>query len=376
MSSATNSEKDFKRLGRAFNHLEDLVFFYGSKGALEAVKHLKEFTTESGSKSIRMKWDGNPQIYWGRETVNGPLILTGHNSWSRNIKTSSPEEIKDFIIHQSGKTKTSEEVESRTRFANQFASLYQYFDKATPADFTGFVYADALFLDPPTCLNDVYSFSPNPKSQTCYHVNKTSVLGKRISQAKIMVVGHAFFQEFGLPDYKQIPISDFQQFNQTKELIVQEPIYNNMPVTLDHIFLTTLQREIQTHKEPIDTFLAGTKGLADLKNIIYTYINQTAKLQELDNLNTEHFFTWLKNNHRISDNKKKKIHMLNNNNALEKIFKIILIIQNLKDQIIDQVEKDRNVIWDTNGEGRVRYADSTKQFGNIKLVPRKRWTPA
>lgn len=47
-----------KKLGRAFNHLEDLVFFYGSAGTLEALSHIKEMVTEAGYKSIRMKWDG------------------------------------------------------------------------------------------------------------------------------------------------------------------------------------------------------------------------------------------------------------------------------------------------------------------------------
>ena len=47
-----------KQLGRAFNHLEDLVFFYGSAGTIEALEHLKDFNTEQGAQSIRMKWDG------------------------------------------------------------------------------------------------------------------------------------------------------------------------------------------------------------------------------------------------------------------------------------------------------------------------------
>lgn len=44
--------------GRAFNHLEDLVFFYGSEGALEAIRHLEDIATTEGASSIRMKWDG------------------------------------------------------------------------------------------------------------------------------------------------------------------------------------------------------------------------------------------------------------------------------------------------------------------------------
>ena len=44
--------------------------------------------------------------------------------------------------------------------------------------------------------------------------------------------------------------------------------------------------------------------------------------------------------------------------------------------VIDQIESGPKAeIWDTNGEGRVRYADAGKKFGNVKFVPRKRWTP-
>jgi ligand-binding sensor domain-containing protein len=49
---------------------------------------------------------------------------------------------------------------------------------------------------------------------------------------------------------------------------------------------------------------------------------------------------------------------------------------NLKDSIIQQIESGaQGEIWDTQGEGRVRYAGAGKKFGNVKLVPRKRWTP-
>ena len=156
-----------KQLGRAFNHLEDLVFFYGSEGAQEAVQHLEDFASDSGSQSIRMKWDGNPQIYWGREVAGGPLILGGHNGWAKGEKTDSPEAIEDFILNKSGNPKTAEEIQARKKFAQKFGSLYNDFDRATPQDFVGFVYADGLFLDKPKLENGVYTFCPNPKSQTC-----------------------------------------------------------------------------------------------------------------------------------------------------------------------------------------------------------------
>jgi hypothetical protein len=74
-----------KKLGRAFNHLEDLVFFYGSRGTMESLSHLKEIMTAEGSNSLRMKWDGNPQIYWGRETKGGPA----YTCWTQRMEQRS-----------------------------------------------------------------------------------------------------------------------------------------------------------------------------------------------------------------------------------------------------------------------------------------------
>lgn len=366
-----------KQLGRTFNHLEDLVFFYGSQGTQEALSHIQDFATQQGSESIRMKWDGNPQIYWGRETKGGPLLLGGHNGWSKGAKTSSPEEIKDFIVNKSGSPKTPDEVKAREQFADQFANLYDYFDKGTPRDFVGFVYADGLFLQRPQLDKEgVYTFCPNPKSQTCYHVRQSSELGKRIGNADVMVVGHAYFPEWGMPDSAQKPISDFSQFNGNSKLIVLGPIYNKKPVQIDTGAVDNVEKYLKQHAAEIDGFLADTPGLGDLKNIIYTYVNQTAKAKALDSIGSKHFNNWLQTS-KVSPGKQQKIQEKSQANprALDAVFTLVKMIQDMKDQIIDQIEGEQGDIWDTQGEGRVRYAGQDKQFGNVKLVPRKRWTP-
>ena len=372
----TAAPATMKKLGRAFNHLEDLVFFHGSAGTLEALEHLKEITTQAGSKTIRMKWDGNPQIYWGREVKNGPLILTGHNGWSRGAKTDNPADLIDFIANKSGKAKTPEEQKQRQQFAQQFANLYPLFDKATPKDFVGFVYADGLFLNTPPEQNGVYTFCPNPKSKTCYHVRADSPLGQSINNAQVMVVGHAFFPEFGMDDSDQQPLDDFSMFNTNPRLIVQGPVYNSNPVALDTKAIDAVENYLSQHSAEIDAFLQETAGLGDLKNILYTYVNQTAKGHQLDQLGSQHFLNWLKSS-KVSTPKQTKIEQksIEQAKALEAIFGLVTRIMNLKDQVIDQVEKGRGEIWDTHGEGRVRYAPPGKQFGNVKLVPRRRWTP-
>jgi hypothetical protein len=372
-------EETKKKLGRAFNHLEDLVFFYGSAGTMEALEHVREIASGAGSNSVRMKWDGNPQIYWGRSKKGGPLILAGHNGWSRGAATDNPNDVYDFIANKSGSPKTPEEKTAREQFAKEFASLYPLFDRATPKDFVGFVYADGLFLRRPQLdAQGVYNFCPNPKSQTCYHVRGNSELGKKISKADIMVVGHAYFPEFGMSDSEQQPIDDFSSFNTIPQLIVQGPVYNTSAVSVDDSEISKVESYLQKHAKNIDYFLQGTPGLGDLKDILYRYVNQTAKAKQLDNLGVPQFFNWLKTS-KVSANKQEKIQDLagRSQNALAAIFGLVKQIMDLKDQIINQIESGNQGadIWDTQGEGRVRYADPNKQFGNIKLVPRKRWTP-
>jgi|TARA_R110000868_G_scaffold76399_1_gene219720 hypothetical protein len=366
-----------KQLGRAFNHLEDLVFFYGSDGTIEALEHLKDIATDSGSQSIRMKWDGNPQIYWGRERKGGPLILAGHNAWSKGVAATSQEEVADFISNKSGNPKTPEEKTARDQFAQKFASMYDYFDRATPRDFVGFVYADGLFLDPPEQKDGVYTFCPNPNSQTCYHVKANSDLGKRIDRATIMIVGHAFFPQFGMPDSSQQPMQDFSMFDNDPSIVVLGPVYNSKPVEVNTGAIDRVENFVSQNKAAIDGFLAGVPGLADLKNIIYTYVNQTAKAKRLDSLSAKDFSAWLQNS-KVSVGKQAKIAEidLQYKGATSAIFELVKMIQRMKDEVIDQVEGEQGDIWDTNGEGRVRYADPNKKFGNVKLVPRKRWTPA
>ena len=365
-----------KQLGRAFNHLEDLVFFYGSAGTIEALEHLKDFATAEGSQSIRMKWDGNPQIYWGRAEKGGPLVLAGHNAWAKGVAATSAEQVADFIINQSGNPKTPEEVTARKEFGNKFASLYDEFDRATPKDFVGYVYADGLFLDQPAQEDGVYTFCPNPKSQTCYHVKADSDLGRQISKANIMVVGHAYFPEFGMPDSSQEPMQDFSAFNLNPNVIVLGPVYNQKPVKVNTQAIDRVESFVKQNGGKIDQFLEPVQGLSDLKNIIYTYVNQTAKAKQLDSLSDQHFFSWLQNS-KVSANKQTKIAELNTQagNAIAVILELVKMIQRMKDEVIDQVEGEQGDIWDTNGEGRVRYGGD-KKFGNVKLVPRKRWTPA
>ena len=193
-----------------------------------------------------------------------------------------------------------------------------------------------------------------------------------------MVVGHAFFPQFGMPDSNQEPMQDFSAFDGDPRIIVLGPIYNSKPITVNTAAINRVEQFVRSNGPNIDKFLEGTQGLSDLKNIIYTYVNQTAKAKQLDTLGGQNFIKWLQTS-KVSPTKQTKIMELSDQSsgAVDTIFTLVKMIQQMKDEVIDQIEGEQGDIWDTNGEGRVRYADpDTKQFGNVKLVPRKRWTPS
>jgi hypothetical protein len=61
--------------------------------------------------------------------------------------------------------------------------------------------------------------------------------------------------------------------------------------------------------------------------------------------------------------------------GLDAILFLIKGIRNMKDTVDAAIKKQpRKEIWDTHGEGHVRYAQKGHKYGNIKIVPTT-WAP-
>ena len=386
------ADDSMEKYGRAFNHPEHLVFFKGSAGTIEALSHFKEIAEEKeGATSIRRKWDGNPQVYWGREEKGGPLILAGHNQWSKGVKSTSPDSVYDFIANQSGNPKTPEEVKARQQFATNFSNLYPLFDAATPKDFVGFVYADSLFgvdpaldkkFDKPTkeYPSGIWSFAPNPKSKTMYHVDGASELGQRVAQAKVMVVGHATFPRFGAGDREQQPLDDFSMFNNTPGLIVQGPIYTSAAPDIDTSSVDNMIEYVTEHGTVIDNFL-GSLPDPDKNGILYPFFNQMSNLhaagkQDFGSINGSTFVNWMTQKGVSAKKQQHVINMIQEHpGGLDAIFFLIKGIRNMKDLVDAAIKQQpRTEIWDSDGEGHVRYPQKQHKYGPIKIVPTT-WAP-
>ena len=351
------------KVGREYQHLEDLVFVKGSQGGMEAADILEKLGSDSGDVAI--KWDGNPTIYWGREP-DGQFVLVGKNGWGRN-KSTSAEDLSRFI-QNSGKG--VEEEPWRADFGAEMAEVFNIMKAATPPNFRGYVYGDLLYSPrkPFSTTDGAVEFEPN---KVKYTVDTNSQLGSRIANSKVGVVVHTKFEDWG--GKSSTPIKDVDELNSSDAVVLGQTYVTHQP-KIDTKEVNSIRKRVQVTGKTIDQFLAPVKGLSDMKNIIYTYVNHMTRTQQLKNIETG-FFDWLAGS-KVSANKQAKIKEMAEQmpKALPAIFGLVKQIMSVKDHIIDQLDDaDADVKATTGGnkggEGYVALGSKTK------LVPRTRWQP-
>ncbi len=349
------------RVGREYQHLEDLVFVKGSSGAIEAADTLDKLGSDSSDVAI--KWDGYPTMYWGREP-NGAFVLVGKNGWGRN-KSTSANNLQKFI------NSTGKGEDWRQRFAGEMAAIFDVMKSATDPNFRGYIYGDILYHPgkPVKSTEEGLQFTPN---QVTYTVDPNSRLGKRVDETDVGVVVHTRYENFG--DNSGPPISDTNDLNNNQALVLGQTYVAHQP-KVDTKNSASIRNTAQKNAKVIDGFLAPVQGLSDMKNIIYTYVNQMSRGRKLDGLENG-FFDWLGNS-KVSANKQKKIAEMAKQNpkALPAIFSLVKQIMASKDDIIQQLDDapadvKQSTGGEKGGEGYVALGSKTK------LVPRTRWQPS
>ena len=350
------------KVGREYQHLEDLVFVKGSQGGMEAADILEKLGSDSGDVAI--KWDGNPTIYWGREP-DGQFVLVGKNGWGRN-KSTSAEDLSKFI-QNSGKG--VEEEPWRADFGAEMAEVFNIMKAATPPNFRGYVYGDLLYSPrkPFSTTDGAVEFEPN---NVKYTVDTKSQLGGRIANSKVGVVVHTKFDEWG--SKSGTPIKDVKELNSQDAVVLGQTYVTHQP-TVDTKEVDSIRKRVQSSAKAVDAFLKGTQGLSNPGQIIYTYLNQMGKAKNLSQLESN-FFNWLKQS-KVSQGQQAKLAALEEQTGgLTAILGLVKQIMSVKDHIIDQLDDaDADVKATTKGEkggeGYVALGSKTK------LVPRNRWTP-
>lgn len=346
-----------KKVGREFNHLEDLVFTEPD-GAVKAIQILKDLAKPE--TSITIKWDGNPTVYWGRED-NGEFRLVGKNNWGREEgKSSSPEELKSFIMSR-GKGE-----EWREKFAGDMAAMWPVFEAATPADFRGYVYGDILFHPGKsyTGADGRISFTPN---QTTYSVMVNSDTGRALADAKVAVAAHKMFSSFG--DKNSQDFEDEEMFNGTPALQVFGLTSVSFRPAVGADNLAKIEA-LAKNQPKINGLLAPVAGMGYLQTEIYTFVNTQSKAKQLDNINSDAFMQFLAKTPAKAA--KVQAHSERHPGVMDLLFDLVREIMAAKNEVIRELDAAEGEITATTGgkpggEGYVA--------GGSKLVPRDRWTP-
>ncbi len=355
-------EADAPKVGRAWQHAEDLIIVDGSAGAMRALDALEAMAKDVGD--VRIKWDGSPAIYFGRNEA-GEFILTdksGFTAKGYDGKTKSPEDLQKMLL---GRGKT-EPDDSRKAFASGMGDLFKKLEQIVDLGFRGFLFADVLFFkQPPLNKQGEFEFTPNTVT---YHIPKDSELGKKIAKSQAGVVIH---QHDGKPVMGDIPGVDMDG-----PVFAVSHISITEPPKVDVSKINQARTFVKKNAKAIDSVLDDAKlaamKMTDLKNILYKFVNSQVTTRDFSNLD-QRFDQWLPGS-GVSAPKQAKIADLKEKNpgVFAAIFDTLEMIMKVKDEVIDDLDMSspvkQTIGGKPGGEGYIK--------GDIKLVPRAKFTAA
>lgn len=348
-------------------HIEDIVFWEGSKGALRAVKSLT--LLRNNVKDVSIKWDGSPAVIFGRN-ANGQFVLTdksGFGAKSYNGKPTSGEELEKMFLGR-GTAKD----DNYKLFATSMRNLYPVFESAVPVEFRGYFKGDLLYSTTPKLTGGRFIFKPNIVT---YSVSAESDLGRKISRSVAGVVIHRLMDESG----NEYPLKNFDIF-QGEKLLVIPPVTVQKPPVIDMSILKKLESIIKSNSKEIDGLLdkniLSSQKITDFPDVLYRYINGKVDTG-LAGLGKD-FLKWLEKSN-VSDNKKKKMaeYVVKNSKGFDALWVVVTTLMSVKDDVVDQIDSQNTDVKTSignasGGEGYVLASPA----GDIKLVSRSKFSAA
>ena len=355
--------------GARIDHAEDLIFWEGSKGAIRSIKSFIELE-KGGYKNVTMKWDGSPAVVFGRND-EGKFVLTDKSGFvakSYNGRPTSPEELEQMFLNRGKSVKTNE----YRLFVLNMKDAFSVFESAVPSTFRGYFKGDLLYFKTPLIENGRYIFKPNIVT---YAVEVDSELGRKITQSKAAVVVHREVDSFG----NESAITNYNIF-QGKQLLVIPPISVHNPPDVNEKRLKDIVLYINKHARNIDEFLnpaklAGMK-MTNFPDILYKYLNSKVDTG-LVNIGDD-FLTWVDQSNLTGAMKKKITDYVNSNrDGFDSLWKVVVEIMAVKEEIINQIDNQDTEIksYIGNEPGGEGYVFSHPE-GDIKYVSRSKFSAA
>lgn len=377
---ANRSKKS--RVGREFQHLEDLVYIEGTNGVRRALEHIQHIVSKQfKSHPLEVKWDGSPAILFGR-SPEGQFHFG--DKYSTKI-LSSPNDVYQYYTRTIRDNHTNEQKFQRIDFAKTMMNLFKVYESATPENFTGYIEAGLMYSSRPELVNNSYSFLPNTVK---YTVDANSELGKQISKSISGCAATAYFAELPALGGQRQPVGErYKLFANSRVVVIPPKFVSEVPSISNKLVdrIRVISRYASANSQHIENFIRSESGLSDIKNVIYSYINSQVDNPKSLNKLGSNFAMWVQTNNSYTDSKKAKIinRLKDNVQGATAVFKLVQAIMHIKDNIIIDLEERtlRSMgitaelkTGEAGGEGFVH--DPRQGVGPVKFVRRGSFTRA
>ena len=360
-------DKALNEEGARIQHLEDLILGLdgpaGSEGGKKAIAKLHQI--ETSPTSISIKWDGSPAVIFGRNE-NGEFVLTdksGFGAKGYNGRVTSGDDLEQMFLNRA----KGEIEDSRKAFATQMKNIWDKVESVIPEDFRGYLHGDLLWFSTPPSKDGRLVFKPNT---TTYSVNEKSEIGQKITRSDVGIVVHQLIDLEGSKSSV-----DMGQLRDGRTFIMP-PVYVTTSPGVDLPEVDRLESYLKSNANAIDKLLSVPPELkmTDFRNILYTYINNSTKAGNLDNLGTS-FSEWVETS-KLSGPKKERVlqYAQENSDGFEAIFTFIKGVMTTKNKIITALDSQpADIEASTNGE---RGGEGYVIDKDVKLVNRAGFTAA
>ena len=303
MIALVEADQNVGGRAKGIEHIEDLVFRKGTRGAQEAlgvIENLKDNT----KKSTTVKWDGKPALVFGR-MPDGGFVLTdvaGFTAKGYDGLFRSPKQAINLLAKRDAQA--AEQGKPATRVESlgpMYQKLFPMLQAAVPENFKGFVQGDLLYTSRPPEEAGNLVFKPNTIE---YNIPAASKLGQEIADSDVGIAIHTRYKEpgatkqaLGRPNLNPVP-----------GLLLMEPIApaeNVQPE--DSKLVKQLRSVVSKHGASIDGLFNPAElraaQITDLPKLAVDFINylihntghDTSEVGNFDasNIVTD-FFNWLK----------------------------------------------------------------------------------
>lgn len=202
-------------------HIEDLVFQKGAAGVDQALNIIAD-SAKNTAQYVTIKWDGKPAIFFGRKPT-GEFVLTdksGLMAVGYDGLATSPKMIGDIMRRRDAAAVAKGKAATRgAELIPMYASIWPYFEAATPKDFRGYVKGDLLYYPQKPYVEEAGNFVFRP-NETLYRIPVASELGQRIAGTEVGIAIHTQLDDEGS---RERPIDPALELNPVQGLLASRP---------------------------------------------------------------------------------------------------------------------------------------------------------